>query len=86
MEHTVHHGAKAFIEAISPSKPKPKNKQGTDSEAEDSDEEMGWDAMDDVDDGDEVDKPLDFDAGDVIGKVLALVNQVCFQLLYVMCY
>ena len=90
MEHTVHLGAKAFIEAINPTKKKKTAKKGTtvveESDAEEEDEEeveededwtLDWTAMDELSEGEEIDEPIDFEPGDLLGKVLALINQVC---------
>lgn len=104
MEHTVHLGARAFIEGIYPSKQKSskakKAKHGDDDEDVDSDpedpdaiededtegeeegesegvDEFAWmDEHDAIPDDDDSDEPVDFEPGDLLGKVLALINQV----------
>ena len=84
MEHTIHLGAKAFIEAIGPKQPKKKPGKGLaadelDGEGSDEEEEEEWTidwaavALEEAFEGDD---PVDFDAGDLVGKVLALINQV----------
>ncbi|GLB42145.1 putative hAT family C-terminal dimerisation region [Lyophyllum shimeji] len=91
MEHIVHLGAKAFIEALHPKKFKIKKtaKRGTavaedsdtnddnDDEEDEEDEEWtaDWAVMDNLPEGQEIDEPIDFDPGDLIGKVLAMINQ-----------
>ena len=89
MEHTVVLGASAFLQEISPSFPRNKRstRKGTvtvedvdDEEGDDEDDEewlADWEALDDVADDEEVDEPVDFTAGDVLGKALAMINQVC---------
>lgn len=88
MEHTVVLGASAFLQEISPSFPRNKRstRKGTvtvedvdDEEGDDEDDEewlADWEALDDIPDDEEVDEPVDFTAGDVLGKALAMINQV----------
>ena len=88
MEHTVVLGASAFLQEISPSFPRNKRstRKGTvtvedvdDEEGDDEDDEewlADWEALDDIPDDEEVDEPVDFTAGNVLGKALAMINQV----------
>lgn len=98
MEHTIHLGAKSFIEAICPtparlrkakvsnvSESVPGNRKATVEDVEDESELLSedddWIYEDLPSPGNEVevDDPVDFDPGDLLGKVLALVNQVCIS-------
>jgi hypothetical protein len=91
MEHTMHLGSKAFLEEIcpTPSRYKWKAKSATNKEADEEedfeddpllDDEVEWlaslvneaAALED----EEIDEDMDFDPSDLLGKVLALVNQV----------
>ena len=89
MEHTVHLGAKSFIESICPTPARfhptahtstSANHHTTVEEVEDEDEDFldDWLIQDSTAaaDGEEVDDPVDFEPGDLLGKVLAMVNQV----------
>lgn len=91
MEHTVYLAAKAFVEEIGPKKPKSfvstKNGTVTVEEDDEDDEEVpeeedgldwtaDWTYLDSISDDEEVDKVFSYLPGDVLGKVLALVNQV----------
>ena len=90
MEHTIYLAAKAFIDKVKPQAPKNKKttKNGTtsvedvddddDDEVDDSNDDwlMDWIQLNEVPDDEEVDDIVDFEAGDVLGKALALVNQV----------
>ena len=92
MEHTIQLSAKAFIDAVNPKAPKNKRsmKNGTISveDAEDEDDInnneaewlSGWlgEEEEDPDEQEPDDEVVDFTAGDILGKALALVNQVCF--------
>ena len=92
MEHTVYLAAKAFIETVKPRTPKAKKKTTTkngtasvedvdeDEEEEENDDDwvVDWIQLDNVPDDEEIDDIVDFEAGDVLGKTLALVNQACF--------
>ena len=89
MEHTMHLASKAFIEDICPVpshyKQKKASKSTTDTVQDDKeyDDEVAWLASL-VDEGaapedEEIDDEMDFDPGDLLGKVLALVNQVSLQ-------
>ncbi|PSR77712.1 hypothetical protein PHLCEN_2v7730, partial [Hermanssonia centrifuga] len=64
-EHIVHLAGKAFIEALGALKD------------DDEDEDEEWLDPLDLDEEEEVDEPVDFDPVDLLGKVLALINQVC---------
>lgn len=76
MEHILHLAAKAFIETVCPSPSgRAHGKAATEDHAEDDDDDdEAWAA--DGDDGDD-DDGTDFEAGDVLSKVLGLINQVC---------
>ena len=92
MEHTLHLASKVFIEEIFPTPSCYKKKPwetGTKGDEEDEGVEEDNDKWDDkvawlaslVDDspaveGEEIDKDMDYDPGDLLGKVLALINQV----------
>jgi hypothetical protein len=88
MEHTVVLGTSAFLQEISPSflHNKRSTRKGTvtvedvdDEEGDDEDDEewlADWEALDDVADDEEVDEPVNFTAGDVLGKALAMIDQV----------
>ena len=92
MEHTIQLSAKAFIDAVNPKAPKNKRsmKNGTvsveDAEDEDDidDNEAEWlsdwlgEEEEDPDEQEPDDEVVDFTAGDILGKALTLVNQVCF--------
>jgi len=92
MEHTMHLASKAFIEDICPVPSRYKQKKASksttdtvqdDEEDDDEDDEVAWLASL-VDEGaapedEEIDDEMDFDPGDLLGKVLALVNQVSLQ-------
>jgi uncharacterized membrane protein YdbT with pleckstrin-like domain len=84
MEHTIHLAAKAFLEALNPFRRKKKKKSAEDDVDEIDEEEDDWAAAWDEEveamDDEEVEDVMDFLAGDVLGKVLALVNQVCSML------
>lgn len=95
MEHTVVLGASAFIQEIGPTLPRNKKtkKNSTasvdevyddeDAERDEYDEdEADWDALDELPDDVQVDLPVDFEAGDVLGKVLGFINQVNFPIYY----
>ncbi len=78
LEHILRLAAKAFIEALG--RPWFENDEnGVDeNENENEDEDEEWiDPPDDLDDDDEVDKPIDFDPANLLSKLLALINQVC---------
>ena len=88
MEHTIYLVAKAFIEKVKPKAPKAQNKATTKNRpasVEDSNDDddvnddwvIDWAQLDLIPDEQEVDDIVDFTAGDVLGKALALVNQVC---------
>ena len=76
MEHVLHLAAKAFIETVCPS---PSGRSGgkaaTVEEVDDDDDPWVGD-----DDGD-VDDLTDYEAGDVLSKVLGLINQVSARVL-----
>ena len=76
MEHSLHLAAKHFVQAVAPHCKK-RGASATDSDGEDNgdngDDEDGNEDDDDDDDDDEV-----IDAGDSLGKAIALVKQVCY--------
>lgn len=90
MEHTLHFLLKACIEEICPTlswyKKKKPQKAEEDDEFEEDDEE--WDCevtwlanlVNDAPaaEGEAIDEDMDYDLGNLLGKVLALVNQVRF--------
>jgi hypothetical protein len=87
MEHTIYLAAKAFIEKVNPRSPKTKNKMKTkkveddnDNEDTDADDEeewlVDWIELEETPDEQEVDEVADFTAGNIPGKMFALVNQV----------
>jgi hypothetical protein len=91
MEHTIYLAAKAFIDKVKPQTPKNKRstQNGTASveDVDDDDDDMDvddddwisdWNQLNELPDDEEVDDVVDFTAGDVLGKTLALVNQVFF--------
>ena len=98
VEHTVVLGASAFLQEISPTLPRNKKttKNGTASiedvddeqdaeggeDEEDEVYEADWEALDELADDMEVDLPVEFEAGDVLGKALGFINQVYFSLVY----
>ena len=82
MEHTIYLAAGDFIKAVGP-KTKTWNKSRTasveDDDEDDKDEEdwaADWNKLDLLPDEQAVDDEVDFTAGDMLGKALALVNQV----------
>ncbi|KAG6905438.1 hypothetical protein DXG01_002733 [Tephrocybe rancida] len=79
MEHTVHLGVKVFIEALYPSKKKGKKHGDTTDDSNDSnnDSDSGQVDLSIIPDTDEINDAITFEASDLIGKVLALINQVC---------
>jgi hypothetical protein len=78
MEHTIYLAAKAFIDKVKPQTPKNKRIADDDSDDEvDNDTDnwiSDWNQLDELLDDEEVDDIVDFTAGDVLGKTLALVN------------
>ncbi|KAI0026790.1 hypothetical protein K488DRAFT_64477 [Vararia minispora EC-137] len=91
-EHIVHLGGKAFILAIGPVSPRSlehntaegaddddiaEGDEEDDSDIEDENVNPLLDGLDAALDAEEVDDVVEYDAGDVLGKALALVNQVC---------
>lgn len=88
MEHTLNLASKAFIEAICPApsqykkgKRKTNASKGVDSNGEDSDDdELEWLAnlanKSPINADMEIDEDVNFDLEDLLGKVLALINQV----------
>jgi len=88
MEHTIYLAAKAFIEKVKPQTPKNKRStknsrasvEDTDHDNDDMDNDDDWVSdwihLNEHPDEEEVDEIVDFIAGDVLRKTLALVNQV----------
>ena len=93
MEHTVYLAAKAFIEAVKLRVPKNKisTTNGTASVEDDDDDDdvdvddntwtTDWVEPNSIPGDNEVDNVVEFSPGDVLGKALALVNQVCFYII-----
>ena len=53
--------------------------EGDESDAGDDENwVLDWTQLTDIPEDEEIDDTIDFTAGDVLGKTLALVNQVCF--------
>ena len=91
MENTIQLSAKAFIDGVDPKTPKNKSstKNGTvsmeDVEDEDDidDNEAEWlsdwlgEEEEDPDEHEPDYEVVDFTAGDILGKALVLINQVC---------
>ena len=88
MEHTIYLAVKAFIEELNPRPPKRKTstKNGSAS-VEDADDDNDdnddlddwiedWEQLDASSEDDNIDDVIDFSPGDVLGKVLAFINQV----------
>ncbi|RDB17035.1 hypothetical protein Hypma_002043 [Hypsizygus marmoreus] len=83
MEHVVYLAAKDFIEAINPTKSKSKctTRNGTAAIEDDKNKEddkdwtVDWTMLDELLERQEIDDSVDFEAGDVIGKILAFINQ-----------
>jgi hypothetical protein len=75
MEHTVHLGVRAFVEGVNPINLSTTNmtKSQDIPEADPGD----WSVDRDDDSPDKVDDLIDFEPGNVLGKLLALINQVC---------
>jgi len=88
MEHTIYLTAKAFIEKVKPQTQKNKRStknsrasvEDTDHDNDDMDNDDDWVSdwihLNEHPDDEEVDNIVDFTVGDVLGKTLALVNQV----------
>jgi hypothetical protein len=84
MEHTIYLAAKAFIDKVKPqtrkNKTSTKNSTASVEDADDDDDDddwiSDWNQLEELPDDEEVDNVMDFTAGDVLGKTLALVNQV----------
>jgi hypothetical protein len=70
MEHSLHLAAKHFVQSIAPCSSKKADNPGTDTE-----DDPVPDNIDDDDDDDDD----DIDAGDSLGKAIALVKQVTFS-------
>ncbi|KAG6905961.1 hypothetical protein DXG01_016674 [Tephrocybe rancida] len=75
MEHTIHLGVKAFIEALNPTIGK-KKPQATveDNDSSGGDDNFNWDQLNAVPNNNEIDEPINFDPSDVLGKVLVLIT------------
>jgi hypothetical protein len=87
MEHTIYLAAKAFINKVKPQTPKntrsTKNSTASLEDADGDNDDMDddnidwisdWNQLNDLPDDTEVDDIIEFTAGDVLGKTLALVN------------
>jgi hypothetical protein len=80
LEHTIHLAAGDFIKALSPKMRTWTKNQTVDGDEEAADEDIDWVAewnqLDALLDDEVVDDEVEFEAGDTLGKALALVNQV----------
>ena len=88
MEHIIHLGSGAFITTLNPkwlSRPPCFGAEDIDA---DEDEENDWmeewvDSEDEpaysLSSATEIDPTVEFDAGDLLGKLLALINQICLS-------
>jgi hypothetical protein len=82
LEHTIYLAAGDFIKALGPkTKTWTRNRTASvedadDSEDEDEDWVADWNRLDLLSDDEAVDDEIEFEAGDTLGKALALVNQV----------
>ena len=78
MEHILHLGAKAFLSDICPSPSQFKRSRAGRAIEEDEDtmEELGDEGWNITAEDEEVDDVEDFEPGDLLGKVLALITQV----------
>ena len=86
IEHTIHLGVAMFVKAVGP---KTKNwmKNCTasveDADDEDDDDEewvVDWNRLDVIPDEEAIDEEINFEPGDMLGKALALINQVSLAL------
>jgi hypothetical protein len=79
LEHTIHLAAGDFIKALSPKMRRWTKNQTADGD-EAADEDIDWVAesnqLEALLDEEVVDDEVEFEAGDTLGKALALVNQV----------
>ena len=82
LEHTIYLAAGDFIKALGP-KTKTWTRNRTASVEDDSEDEeedvdwvADWNRLDLLSDEEAVDDEIEFEAGDTLGKALALVNQV----------
>lgn len=73
MEHTIHLGAKTFVTALNPKWQHKDILYDGDDEEDDEGDDEDW-----YTDNEEVDEPATYDPGDSLGKLLALITQVCF--------
>jgi hypothetical protein len=82
LEHTIYLAAGDFIKALGPKTITwTRNRTASvedadDSEDEDEDWVADWNRLDLLSDDEAVDDEIEFEAGDTLGKALALVNQV----------
>ncbi|KAF5356895.1 hypothetical protein D9756_006426 [Leucocoprinus leucothites] len=72
IEHTIQLSAKAFIETIYPTCFSSKSALSNDNDAD-------WEALDAINEEEDVDNAISFNASDVIGMVLAFITQVCLS-------
>lgn len=86
MEHTIYLAAGDFIKTIGPKKMR--NKGQTALNEDDGEEEYDktwaadWNQLELVPDEEAIDEEIDFDAGDTLGKALALITQVSLSLIF----
>ena len=84
LEHTIYLAAGDFIKALGPkTKTWTRNRTASVEDVEDSDDEdedvdwvADWNQLDLLSDEKAVDEEIEFEAGNMLGKALALVNQV----------
>src|SRR5258705_473035 len=84
LEHAIYLAAGDFIKALEPkTKTWTRNRTASVEDVEDSDDEdedvdwvADWNRLDLLLDEEVVDEEIEFEAGDTLGKALALVNQV----------
>jgi hypothetical protein len=75
MEHAIHVSGGHFIKAVGPTSSRKIRKRAKGAvDLSDSDDEMG--PIENSDDDEDENRGIDFDAGDTVGKALALVTQV----------
>jgi hypothetical protein len=92
MKYTIYLAAKAFIDKVKPqmlrNKRSTKNSTASVKDVDDDDSDnmdddnddwvLDWIQLDDLLDDEEMNNIVDFTTGDVLGKTLALINQVAY--------
>ena len=79
MEHSLHLAARHFVEGVSPTPSRKVVQKVHDALSAAGEGDIDMDALEEdlaADEGDDAGEIEDFDIGDVVGKALALVNQV----------